>query len=165
MTDTAQRLATLRDRSAPRLPSPCSAVSARYGARGEARAGFPHVRQALAALRGGAGRPDVLVSLMSTLQDTGILYAAGPHGLRAVQAGARAILDAGGTTTPEGAAALTSLDAELHRGNLRLRGSAALLACGSFLDDVASTWPAKERATMASSGSGGSGGRALTSGT
>ncbi|MEU5954921.1 triphosphoribosyl-dephospho-CoA synthase [Streptomyces sp. NPDC047525] len=166
LTDTAKHLATHRDRSAPRLPSPGSTVSARYGAagaRGEARAGFPHVRRALAALRGGTGRPDVLISLMSTLQDTGILYAAGPHGLRAVQAGAREILDAGGTTAPDGAAALASLDAGLRRRNLRPRGSAALLACGIFLDDVASTWPAKERATVA--GSGGSGGRALTSGT
>ncbi|MEV8317262.1 triphosphoribosyl-dephospho-CoA synthase [Streptomyces sp. NPDC059900] len=147
LTATAKRLATLRDRSAPRLPSPGSTVSARYGAagaRGEARAGFPHARRALAALRAGTGRPDVLLSLMSTLQDTGILYAAGPHGLRAVQAGARDILDAGGTTTPDGAAALASLDADLRRGELRPRGSAALLACGIFLDDVASTWPPKQ---------------------
>ncbi|MEU6000082.1 triphosphoribosyl-dephospho-CoA synthase [Streptomyces sp. NPDC047197] len=167
LTDTAKALAALRDRSAPRLPSPGSTVSARYGAagaRGEARAGFPHVRRALAALRAGTGRPDVLLSTMSTLQDTGILYAAGPRGLRAVQAGAREILDAGGTTTPEGAAALVSFDAELRGGDLRPRGSAALLACGIFLDDVASTWPAKTRPTDASSGRG-DGRATLTSGT
>ncbi|MGW6058371.1 triphosphoribosyl-dephospho-CoA synthase [Streptomyces sp. NPDC055189] len=162
MTATAKRIATLRDRSAPRVPSPGSTVSARYGAagaRGEARAGFPHVRRALTALRAGTARPDVLLSLMSTLQDTGILYAAGPHGLRAAQAGARQVLDAGGTTTPEGAAALRSLDAELRRGELRPRGSAALLACGIFLDDVASTWPVKQRSATTGSVS------AATSGT
>lgn len=86
LTHTAKLLAALRDRAAPRLPSPGSTVSARYGAagaRGEARAG--------------TGRPDVLLAVMSTLPDTGVLYAAGPHGLRevqaGVQAGARAVRD------------------------------------------------------------------------
>ncbi|MFF1694770.1 triphosphoribosyl-dephospho-CoA synthase [Streptomyces sp. NPDC058257] len=166
LTATAKRLATLRDRSAPRVPSPGSTVSARYGAagaRGEARAGFPHVRRALAALRAGTGRPDALLSIMSTLQDTGVLYAAGPHGLRVVQAGAREVLDAGGTTTPEGAAALATLDAELRRRDLRPRGSAALLVCGVFLDDVASTWPTKVRVVPAPRSTGHRSGPALTS--
>ncbi|MEV0115674.1 triphosphoribosyl-dephospho-CoA synthase [Streptomyces sp. NPDC050844] len=139
LTHTAKLLATLRDRAAPRVPSPGSTVSARYGAagaRGEARAGFPHARRASTALRAGTGRSDVLLAVMNTLQDTGVLYAAGPHGLRAVQAGARAVLDAGGSATPEGAARLGSFDAELRGRGLRPRGSAALLACGIFLEGV-----------------------------
>ncbi|MFJ8001233.1 triphosphoribosyl-dephospho-CoA synthase [Streptomyces sp. NPDC096310] len=50
----ARRIVTFTDGAAPRRPAPGSAVASRYGAagaRGEARAGFPHVRRALAALR------------------------------------------------------------------------------------------------------------------
>ncbi|MEU4892982.1 triphosphoribosyl-dephospho-CoA synthase [Streptomyces sp. NPDC044780] len=147
LTATAKRIADHTDRGAPRRPSPGSHVSATYGApgaRGEARASFPHVRRALDALSraraAGAtetqARLDALLTVMSTLQDTGPLYRAGPPALRRVKDGAQAVLDAGGTATPEGAAALAALDAELRERGIAPRGSAALLAGALFLDGL-----------------------------
>jgi triphosphoribosyl-dephospho-CoA synthase len=143
----AKRIAAHTDRGAPRRPSRGSTVSARYGAagaRGEARAGFPHVRRALDALararaRGATeeqARLDALVTVMSTLQDTELLHTAGPMGLRHVQAGARAVLDAGGTSTEAGREALSSLDANLHARAWSPRGSAGLLAGALFVDSL-----------------------------
>ncbi|MFF4399921.1 triphosphoribosyl-dephospho-CoA synthase [Streptomyces sp. NPDC001480] len=141
----AKRIAAHPDRRAPLRPSRGSSVSAKYGAagaRGEAKAGFPHVRRALDALAAArsAGateaeaRLDALLTVVSTLQDTELLYTAGPLGLRHVQAGARGILEAGGTATPAGAEALAALDADLHARAWSPRGSAGLLAGALFLD-------------------------------
>ncbi|MET8942864.1 triphosphoribosyl-dephospho-CoA synthase [Streptomyces sp. NPDC004542] len=143
----AKRIAAHPDRSAPLRPSRGSSVSAKYGAagaRGEAKAGFPHVRRAwdaLAAARSAGAteaeaRLDALLTVMSTLQDTELLYTAGPLGLRHVQAGARGILEAGGTATPAGAEALAAFDADLHARAWSPRGSAGLLAGALFLDSL-----------------------------
>ncbi|WP_405819316.1 triphosphoribosyl-dephospho-CoA synthase [Streptomyces sp. NBC_01390] len=143
----AKRIASHPDKRAPRRPSRGSSVSAKYGAagaRGEARAGFPHVRRALDALAvarsTGAteaqARLDALLTVMSTLQDTELLYTAGPHGLRHVQAGARGVLEAGGTSTEAGAAALAALDDDLHARAWSPRGSAGLFAGALFLDSL-----------------------------
>ncbi|MFH9711535.1 triphosphoribosyl-dephospho-CoA synthase [Streptomyces luteogriseus] len=145
ITTLAGQLAAHPDRRAPRRPSRGSTMSARYGAagaRGEARAGFPHARRALTALTTarsqGATEPqarlDALLTVMSTLQDTELLYTAGPLGLRRVQAGARGVLDAGGTATEPGAAALRALDTDLTERTWSPRGSGALLAGALFLD-------------------------------
>ncbi|MET7692618.1 triphosphoribosyl-dephospho-CoA synthase [Streptomyces sp. NPDC005483] len=141
----AKKIAAHSDKRAPRRPSRGSSVSAKYGAagaRGEARAGFPHVRRALDALarsrQAGAdeteARLDALLTVMSTLQDTELLYTAGPLGLRHVQAGARGVLEAGGTTTDAGRAALLALDADLYTRAWSPRGSAGLLAGALFVD-------------------------------
>ncbi|MGX1368889.1 triphosphoribosyl-dephospho-CoA synthase [Streptomyces canus] len=151
---TAKRIAAHSDRRAPRRPSRGSSVSAKYGAagaRGEARAGFPHVRRALEALarsrRAGAdeaeARLDALLTVMSTLQDTELLYTAGPLGLRHVQAGAREVLEAGGTTTEAGRAALLALDTDLRTRAWSPRGSAGLLAGALFVDALPVTAAAK----------------------
>lgn len=143
----AKRIASHPDKRAPRRPSRGSSVSAKYGAagaRGEARAGFPHVRRALDALAtarsNGApeaeARLDALLTVMSTLQDTELLYTAGPHGLRHVQAGARGVLEAGGTSTEAGAAALAAFDDDLHARAWSPRGSAGLFAGALFLDSL-----------------------------
>ncbi|MFJ8048118.1 triphosphoribosyl-dephospho-CoA synthase [Streptomyces luteogriseus] len=145
ITILAGQLAAHPDRRAPRRPSRGSTMSARYGAagaRGEARAGFPHVRRALTALTAtrsqGATEPqarlDALLTVMSTLQDTELLYTAGPLGLRRVQAGARGVLNAGGTATEPGVAALRALDTDLTERTWAPRGSGALLAGALFLD-------------------------------
>ncbi|TLS39622.1 2-(5'-triphosphoribosyl)-3'-dephospho CoA synthase, partial [Streptomyces montanus] len=144
---TAKRLAAHPDRRAPRRPSRGSSVSAKYGAagaRGEARAGFPHVRRALDALSAArsAGAPepyarlDALLTVMSTLQDTELLYTVGPHGLRHVQAGARGVLEAGSTSTEAGRAALAAFDDDLHARAWSPRGSSGLLAGALFLDSL-----------------------------
>ncbi|MFF6802444.1 triphosphoribosyl-dephospho-CoA synthase [Streptomyces sp. NPDC012616] len=147
VTVTAKRIAAYPDRAAPRRPSRGATVSATYGAagaRGEARAGFPHVRRALDALArartAGAGeaeaRLDALLTVMSTLQDTELLYTAGPLGLRHVQAGARAVLDAGGTSAEAGAKALVAFDTDLHARAWSPRGSAGLLSGVLFVDSL-----------------------------
>lgn len=138
-------LAAHPDRGAPRRPSRGSSVSVTFGAagaRGEARAGFPHVCRALVALAGArdAGatetqaRLDALLTVMSSLQDTELLYTAGPFGLRQVQAEARGVLESGGTATDAGAAALVALDSSLHARGWSPRGSAGLLAGALFAD-------------------------------
>ncbi|MFE3825276.1 triphosphoribosyl-dephospho-CoA synthase [Streptomyces sp. NPDC059092] len=143
----ARRIVTFTDGAAPRRPTPGSAAASRYGAagaRGEARAGFPHVRRAVAALRSArdagarepAARLDALLTVMSTLQDTGLLHTAGPHGLRLVQNGARDVLDAGGSATAAGRSALDAFDIRLRAAGLRPRGSAHLLAATLFVDGL-----------------------------
>ncbi|MEV7090677.1 triphosphoribosyl-dephospho-CoA synthase [Streptomyces sp. NPDC093085] len=143
----ARQIVTFTDPGAPRRPSPGSAVASRYGAagaRGEARAGFPHVRRGLAALRRarqeGAREPgarlDALLTVMTTLQDTGLLHTAGPHGLRTVQNGAREVLDAGSTATGPGRSALAAFDTRLREAGLHPRGSAHLLAATLFVDGL-----------------------------
>ncbi|MFJ5308096.1 triphosphoribosyl-dephospho-CoA synthase [Streptomyces sp. NPDC088350] len=151
---TAKRIAGHPDRRAPRRPSRGSSISAKYGAagaRGEAKAGFPHVRRALDTLTAvrstGAtetqARLDALLTVMSTLQDTELLHTAGPLGLRHVQAGARGVLEAGGTATEAGAEALAALDADLHARAWSPRGSAGLLAGALFLDSLPVNSPAR----------------------
>ncbi|MFB7370801.1 triphosphoribosyl-dephospho-CoA synthase [Streptomyces sp. NPDC056222] len=138
-TGFARRIATHPDPRAPRTPTVGSAMSVRFGAagaKGEARAGFPHVRRALEALdaarRGGAREPEArirtLLVVMTTLQDTGLLHAAGPHGLREVQDGARDVV--------EGRLALDDFDRRLRERGLRPRGSGHLLAAALFLDGL-----------------------------
>ncbi|MEU0838991.1 triphosphoribosyl-dephospho-CoA synthase [Streptomyces sp. NPDC005962] len=156
LTATARQLASHADRGAPRRPSAGSQVSATYGAagaRGEARAAFPHVRRALDVLSrtraAGAtetqARLDALLTVMSTLQDTGPLYQAGPPALRRVQDGARGVLEAGGATSAQGAAALATLDAELRGTGVAPRGSAAVLAGALFLDALPATGRPRDR--------------------
>ncbi|MCT9076352.1 triphosphoribosyl-dephospho-CoA synthase [Streptomyces fulvoviolaceus] len=153
----AKKIAAHTDKRAPRRPSRGSSVSAKYGAagaRGEARAGFPHVRRALDALatarKAGAAEPDAqldaLITVMSTLQDTELLHTAGPLGLRHVQAGARGVLEAGGTATEAGRDALLALDADLHTRAWSPRGSAGLLAGALFLDSLPATVSSRARA-------------------
>ncbi|MFJ9543174.1 triphosphoribosyl-dephospho-CoA synthase [Streptomyces sp. NPDC101225] len=150
----AKEIAAFTDRGAPRRPSRGSSVSVTYGAagaRGEARAGFPHVRRALDALArsrsAGATEPqarlDALLTVMSTLQDTELLHTAGPLGLRHVQAGARGVLDVGGTATGAGAEALRTLDADLRTRAWSPRGSAGLLAGALFLDSLPAGTPVR----------------------
>ncbi|MET7450396.1 triphosphoribosyl-dephospho-CoA synthase [Streptomyces sp. NPDC005574] len=153
----AKRIAAHPDRRAPRRPSRGSSVSAKYGAagaRGEARAGFPHVRRALGALAAtrsaGATEPqarlDALLTVMSTLQDTELLHTIGPLGLRLVQAGARGVLEAGGTATEAGRQALSAFDADLHVRAWSPRGSAGLLAGALFLDSLSAPVSSRARA-------------------
>ncbi|WP_374117873.1 triphosphoribosyl-dephospho-CoA synthase [Streptomyces sp. S07_1.15] len=147
-----KRLAAHRDRGAPLRPSPGSAVSVRYGAagaRGEARAGLPHVRRALDALRiardtgadESCARLDALLTVMTTLQDTRVLYEAGPHGLRRVQSGARAVLDAGGTATRTGREALAAFDADLRAHALSPVGGVPLLAGALYAEQAGTAAP------------------------
>ena len=142
----AGRIAAFRDRYAPRQVSHGARACRRYGvpgARGEARAGFPHVVKvglpALWAARAkGAGencaRLDALMAIMASLDDTCLLHRGGLPALEAAQRGARAVLAAGGSASVAGWHALLRLDAELKARYASPGGCADLLAACLFLD-------------------------------
>jgi triphosphoribosyl-dephospho-CoA synthase len=152
--EVAARLAAIPDRHTPVTASHGAQARLRYGASGaagEAQAGFPHVRlYALPALRtarcSGAdeatARLEALLSLMATLDDTCVLHRGGPAGLRAVQTGAQAVLDAGGFRTPEGRRRFSALDDICLQRRLSPGGSGDLLSATLFLDTL------NERATL-----------------
>lgn len=142
----AARLAAIPDPHVPSETSHGARVRQRYGvsgATGEARAGFPHVRlYALPALRAArqsgadeaTARLTALLALMATLEDTCVLHRGGPRGLRAVQSGARAVLDAGGIGTAEGRRHVNALDDLCRTRRLSPGGSGDLLSATLFLD-------------------------------
>jgi triphosphoribosyl-dephospho-CoA synthase len=142
----AAQIARLPDRFAPQFPSNGSRVCERYGvpgARGEAQAGFPHVVEiGLPALQRAReqrvpethAQLDALMAIMAHLPDTCLLHRGGRAALEAAQAGARAVIDAGGTSTAAGWRALRALDADLLQRWASPGGSADLLAACLFLD-------------------------------
>lgn len=150
VTLRAARLALLEDRYAPRPLTHGAQVALRYGVRGareEAQLGFPAViERALPQLRrsraGGHGeqnaRLDALLAIMTRLADTCVLYRAGEAGLHAMQQGAQAVLDAGGSATLAGRRLLLALDQQLIALNASPGGAADLLAACLFIDRVGS---------------------------
>ncbi|WLG50528.1 triphosphoribosyl-dephospho-CoA synthase [Pseudomonas sp. FP1742] len=150
ITLRAARLALLDDRYAPRPLSHGAQVAQRYGARGareEAQLGFPAVIQrALPQLKRSrdAGhaeqnaRLDALLAIMTTLADTCVLYRAGETGLHAMQLGAQAVLDAGGSASLAGRRRLHELDQQLIALNASPGGAADLLAACLFIDRIES---------------------------
>lgn len=113
------------------------------GAREQAEAGFPHVLDiGLPALREARGRGDAeptaqvnaLLAIMARLDDTCVLARAGRTGLADVQAGAEAVLDAGGIGTLAGRRRLHDLEATMQARHASPGGSADLLAATLFLD-------------------------------
>lgn len=144
----AARLAQLPDDAAPRLFSNGQRASSRYrlpGAREEARQGFPHVLnlalpQLWKSRQQGANKDaaqlDALMAIMTTLSDTCVLSRAGMAGLEAMQAGARAVLAAGGVQSPAGQQALHRLDVQMLALNASPGGAADLLSAALFLDHI-----------------------------
>lgn len=144
----AARLALLDDRYAPKPLSHGAQVAQRYGARGareEAQLGFPSVLQrGLPQLKNsranGVGeqnaRLDALLAIMTELADTCVLYRAGEQGLRAMQSGAQAVLDAGGSASLTGRRRLHELDQQLIALNASPGGAADLLAATLLLDRI-----------------------------
>jgi len=147
---TAAALARLSDPAAPHNPHSHGArVCRRYGvlgAREQAQHGFPAVikhglPQLLASRRAGAGeqnaRLDALLAIMSSLTDTCVLHRAGLEGLTRMQAGARAVLEAGGAASLAGRRQLRLLDRDMLALNASPGGAADLLAATLFLDRLA----------------------------
>ena len=142
----AAALARLTDRHAPPLPTHGSRACARYaveGARGEARAGFPHViAVGLPALRRArwqgsdesSARLDALLGIMARLDDTCLLHRGGRVALLAAQRGAREVLRHGGSASAAGRRRLLELDADLVARWASPGGSADLLAACLLLD-------------------------------
>ena len=146
----AARLAAIPDRHPAATITASHGALARLrhgvcGAIGEAQEGFPHIRlHALPTLRAaqrsgadeGTARLEALLSLMATLDDTCVLHRGGRAGLRALQAGAQAVLDAGGFGTPEGRRRFTALDEVCLTQRLSPGGSGDLLSATVFLDTL-----------------------------
>ena len=148
VTLRAARLALLNDRYAPQPLSHGAQVAQRYGVRGareEAQLAFPAViglglPQLKRSRAAGAGeqnaRLDALLAIMTTLADTCVLYRAGEKGLQAMQHGAKAVLDAGGSASLGGRRQLHALDQQLIALNASPGGAADLLAACLFLDRI-----------------------------
>jgi triphosphoribosyl-dephospho-CoA synthase len=148
ITATARKIASFEDRATPRLVSHGDTVAKRYGvagARGEALRGFPHVvdvglpmlhsRRASGATENVA-RLDTLLSIMSRLDDTCLLYRGGEEALVTAKAGAAAVESAGGSGTAMGSQKLFRLDRRLLELGASPGGSGDLLAATLFLDAV-----------------------------
>jgi triphosphoribosyl-dephospho-CoA synthase len=145
---TAKETASFADHAAPRLLSHGDVVAKRYGvagARGEALRGFPHVvDMGLPMLRSkrasGAtehvARLDALLSIMSRLNDTCLLYRGGEAALAAAKTGAAAVQRSGGSGTAIGWQKLFRLDRRLLGLGVSPGGSGDLLAATLFLDAV-----------------------------
>jgi triphosphoribosyl-dephospho-CoA synthase len=145
---TAQDIASFVDRATPRLATHGDMVAKRYGvagARGEAFRGFPHVvdiglrmlhsRRASGAMEDVA-RLDALLSIMSHLDDTCLLYRGGEEALVTAKRGAAAVESAGGCGTALGRQRLHRLDHRLLELGVSPGGSGDLLAATLFLDAV-----------------------------
>lgn len=150
VADRAAALARLSDAFAPPgNDSHGAQVRRLYGVRGareEAQLGFPAVVQlALPQLQRsraeGAGeqnaRLDALLAIMTTLNDTCVLYRAGIDGLHCMQQGARAVLEAGGSGSLAGRRALRQLEHDMLRLRASPGGAADLLAATLMLDRLA----------------------------
>jgi triphosphoribosyl-dephospho-CoA synthase len=148
IAETGRQIASFADCAAPRLVTHGDLVAKTYGvsgARGESLRGFPHVIEiGLPTLRvkraSGAtesvARLDTLMSIMSSLDDTCLLYRGGPCALNIAKSGAAAVLRAGGTGTPNGKQRLVRLDQQLLMLRASPGGSGDLLAATLFLDAV-----------------------------
>ena len=81
-------------------------------------------------------RLDALLSIMSSLDDTCLLYRGGQAALAAAKEGACAVAAAGGSGTALGRECLWQLDDRLLALNASPGGSADLLAAALFVDAV-----------------------------
>jgi triphosphoribosyl-dephospho-CoA synthase len=148
---TAGKIASFEDRATSRLVSHGDVVAAKYGvtgARGEARRGFPHVvdvglptlhSKRLSGATENVARLDTLLSIMSRLDDTCLLYRGGERALATAKRGAAAVERAGGSGTAIGRQRLQRLDRQLLELNVSPGGSADLLAATLFLDAIERT--------------------------
>jgi triphosphoribosyl-dephospho-CoA synthase len=145
---TAGAIARLPDRKQPAVVTHGDIALCRYGAGGareEAANGFPHVikfglptlrRQRARRSPEEVSRLDALLSVMSQLNDTCVLYRGGVAALDVVKSGAHAVLMAGGHGTALGRVRMRRLDREVIARRVSPGGSADLLAATIFLDAV-----------------------------
>lgn len=146
ITAAAGAIARLPDRARRELITHGDMVRNRYGtagARGEASNGFPHIIEfGLPTLRKRRAaryaeeicRLDALLSLMSKINDTCVLYRGGSEALSFLKSGAQCVLLAGGYGSAHGRKKMRELDRELLARHISPGGSADLLAATIFLD-------------------------------
>jgi len=147
ITGIAAKIARIPDRYVPLSSSHGTIACQRYhtgGARAQAMQGFPHVHAALTELHHkraqgiceSQARLDALLRIMTTLDDTCILHRAGLPGLQAMQRGAAAVLNAGGSSILTGRRELKQLEQRLLHLNASPGGAADLLAATLFVESV-----------------------------
>lgn len=100
------------------------------GARNEAISGFPHVQSALSLLRSGISPLYTLLTLMSHVEDSNILWRGGLDGLNFIQEHSKYIL---AHPENERLPLITAFDETCIRKNLSPGGSADLLSAALFL--------------------------------
>ena len=157
VAEVAGAIARLPDHAQPALVTHGDIVRCRYGvagARGEAANNFPHVlefglpmlrKQRASGDSEEVSRLDALLNIMSSLDDTCVLYRGGADALAKVKAGAKAVLLAGGCSHANGRKKLEKLDRALVASHISPGGSADLLAATIFLDGLESLqWDARE---------------------
>ncbi|MFT4021866.1 MAG: triphosphoribosyl-dephospho-CoA synthase [Acinetobacter sp.] len=116
------------------------------GAKQQAQMGFPAIRQdGLPQLhrtrqhskREDFAQLDALLAIMQYLDDSCVLYRAGPKGLTRMQQGAAKVLALGGVANLQARRELHLLEIDLLRMNASAGGAADLLAATLFVDAVA----------------------------
>ena len=139
--DVFERASALAKQGIPPQNTHGEEVKKRYtagGARQEAFEGFPHARQAQKLLRedhGDATR--AFLYLLSTVEDTNLLYRGGIEGLDFVQKQAADILK---KSPDEYTKRLRKLDSECISRNLSPGGSADIIALAYLLDSTRKIW-------------------------
>lgn len=120
------------------------------GIRGEALLGYPSVtKAALPVLQQGKKEQkdwnliklQVLMTLLSQVQDSNILSRVGPDELNCVQEEAKAFLSAGGAYQKEAVQILSQMDDSFIQKNISAGGCADILATAIFLDSLTETPP------------------------
>jgi triphosphoribosyl-dephospho-CoA synthase len=118
IANTAAQIAALPDRNAPDLETHGVVMKRAYGvggARIEAQFGFPHVikiglphlrKRRQAGATETSCRLDTLLTIMSSLDDTCLLYRGGLQALERAKSGANEVIALGGTDNPRGLAAV-----------------------------------------------------------
>ncbi|GLB29194.1 putative 2-(5''-triphosphoribosyl)-3'-dephosphocoenzyme-A synthase [Lacrimispora amygdalina] len=123
------------------------------GIRGEAAKGYPSIRNyGLPVLREGINsgqdwnlvKIQVLMTLMSSVEDGNILARTGLEGLKEVQTTARTFLKNGGAYAPGAEKKLQSLDSYFTEKNYSSGGCADLLAATIFINSLIETLKDKE---------------------
>jgi triphosphoribosyl-dephospho-CoA synthase len=160
IAEAAGYLARLPDHARPQAVSHGDVVLERYGAsgaRGEAYGNFPHVVKigipALRAARTNGGterdsRLAALVTIMSRLDDTCVLYRGGREAQKIVHEGAARVIKVGGPGSPKRNAGLIALGQEFVSLHISPGGSADLLAATLFLDALERGLDRVERTTV-----------------
>lgn len=146
---TAGAIARHADRDAPACTGNKGEQACRTfavtGARGQARAGFPHVvalglpELVRSRARGdgeNSARLNALLAIVSQLDDTCVLSRGGRSALTSVQRAAAAVLADGGAATLAGRRTLRRFAADAVACNLSPGGGADLLAATLFLDRI-----------------------------
>lgn len=115
------------------------------GAKFQAQQGFPAIihfglptlyKSRLAQGNEITARVDALLAMMTTLNDTCVLYRAGAAGLKRMQQGAQRVLDLGGYSTVAGQHTFNVLEQDLLGLRASPGGVADLLAVTLFIDRV-----------------------------